>query len=348
MNHVRSILMIGLCAGLAGGLTGLAGNAPSIEDLPVEDVPSHEWKSTDPLFPVIHAQNPDTRYTGEPYLSSADIILQWKCSEPYSGYRIELASDPSFTRLLATLTGEQSPRPIPRSVLGDGGRFYYRVQVRLAQGEWSVFSTPRWFVWDRRLSGNRVIPFGDHPYGKTEASILVKDRWGRLHMVMQHDHGDSCRRDLFWWISSDSGATWSFHDRVNRMEDSYTGPSTLAIDPSGEYMVLGYLGGDAPTCPKPVVLAVCDLTGPDICFGDYHRMDGQHGMAVRRPFLAVDADRRIHAVWDGYAEGTDPLIHSGNIESVYTRYVDDAWEPVRYLSAHQTRWFHGAATLACT
>jgi len=195
MKYFRWSLTIGVCVIIAGVLLSRAPELVPAGEASPDRSAGHEWAANDSLFPLIHAQNPGNTLTGEPYLSQPDVTIQWECTEAYNEYRVEVSSDEAFTTLIASLRGNSSPCRVPRDVLGMGGRFFYRIQVRTADGKWSDYSMPRWFVWDRRLTGNRVIPFGDHPYGKTESSILVKDAWGRLHLVMQHDHGDSDRRD---------------------------------------------------------------------------------------------------------------------------------------------------------
>ncbi|HPQ39965.1 MAG TPA: DNRLRE domain-containing protein [bacterium] len=346
MKYFRWSLTIGVCVIIAGVLLSRAPELVPAGEASPDRSAGHEWAANDSLFPLIHAQNPGNTLTGEPYLSQPDVTIQWECTEAYNEYRVEVSSDEAFTTLIASLRGNSSPCRVPRDVLGMGGRFFYRIQVRTADGKWSDYSMPRWFVWDRRLTGNRVIPFGDHPYGKTESSILVKDAWGRLHLVMQHDHGDSDRRDLFWWVSEDNGASWRNAGCVNRPEDSFPGPSSVALDPSGRFLVAGYLGGDDATCPKPVVICTCDLTAPEPRFDHHAVMPGDIGEAVRRPFITVDSKQRIHAVWDGYAGGKPQRIHGETNECFYARCVDGQWQPIQRLSSHQKRWFRGAGTLA--
>lgn len=307
-------------------------------------IPIHEWTVSSGEFLSINATNLDQPVTGEPFLKDSRVVISWKNLKPFDGYMVEVACDAEFSRPIATLNGHQPPCLVHQDVIGEGGRFFYRVTVFDETGLNHAYSPVRWFAVDRRFTGGRIIPMGDHPNGKTESSPMVKDQWGRVHLVMQHDISDTGQREILWWTSVDDGEHWHRQGVISRPQDTFTGTAAIAASPDGQFLAVGYLSGIDPTCPKQVTVCSCDLTVSEPTFENHYDMPGDIGYAVRRPFVCVDEARNIHAVWDGYESGSAQVIHSENAV-FYAGCIDGHWKPILQLSNHQTTGFPGGSTI---
>ncbi len=288
----------------------------------------------------------DGAVSGDPFFKPGRMVIGWNTRELFQSYRIELAADRGFTRKIAVLTGKGlGPCRVPPKILPESGRYFYRITVEHLDGSVTGPSEIRWFAVDERLSGDRIQAMGEHPLGKTEGSITVRDHQGRLHMVIQKLCGDSGARDVVWCSSEDDGVTWTDHGPVNQADERFSGPATLAADPTGKTLVIGYISADTHRMPRQIVLAECDLTEPDPVFKHHRTFEGRAGLSWRRPFITFDKAGIAHAGWDGpHPEGAAAVCE---VEIYYTNNVGGDWQQPYSLTDIYPKEPGGGTNIAC-
>lgn len=252
-------------------------------------------------FRNVHVVRPSAEYSSEPFFPDNELVITWQTDLPAQEASIVIGTDPELIEPIGVIRGENDgSMAIPDQLLTTGGVYYYRVYVRPFGAETLSESAVRWFAIDRRFTGNRIVSLGYHPLGKSECSVTVRDAQGVVHMAMEHWIGDTGDREVIWLSSDDDGRTWLNHGAVSLPEHTFAGLPSIAVDDAGETLCIGYLAGtDSYHMPRPVAICRCDLTRSDPSFEIPYVFCGQKGCAWRRPFLAIDENEVVHAVWDG-------------------------------------------------
>ena len=125
-------------------------------------------------FPEIRAHSPGKVQSSSYDYSYQNVMIQWEYHRMFDEYRVEVSPDQDFEPAFATFKGKHPPCYVPYEILGSGGRFYYRIQVRELGGDWSSYSRIRWFDWQRSTM-NSDLPTLYTTRNDIQAEVKVPD-----------------------------------------------------------------------------------------------------------------------------------------------------------------------------
>jgi hypothetical protein len=290
----------------------------------------------------IHSFQNDSLFPSEPYFNTRDIAIAWDEQSPPASHKIELALDSRFRDPLALLnvTGA-GPYRVPGDILSGPGRYFFRVKNQEKNGFPGNSGNTKWFAYDPRFVGYRTLVTGDHPMGKTEASIHVRDQSSRIHMVISRQNGTTGTSRVLWLSSVDDGSTWINHGPVNLPEQPFAKSASIAIDRESGILYAGYLAAESMRMPNPVIMCRCDLNSEEPRFVD-HKQISEHP-ASGRPCLDVDDSGVVHVCWVGPA-----LPFGFHPPAVYySNNAGGAWNDEQILSENQTNGAGAGANLVC-
>ncbi|MBN1356934.1 DNRLRE domain-containing protein [bacterium] len=284
----------------------------------------------------------DPLFASEPYFNSRDILIGWDGDPIEAGYRIKLGLDPQMNDLLAVLNvNGAGPCPLPEEILTGSGRFFYQIEQTDDAGYALGISETQWFAYDPRFVGFRSLVTGDHPLGKTEASILVRDRSGTAHMVISRQNGTTRTSSVHWLSLKPGSSTWVDNGTVNLPEHTFAKSASIGFDHESGILHAGYLAADSMSVPQPVVVCRCDLNSTTPVFEDYMLFDELP--AYGRPCLDVDDSGVVHVCWIG--PSLPAGIHSPAI--YYTNNSGGVWCDIVNLSENQKNGAGVGANLIC-
>ncbi len=284
----------------------------------------------------VHVVRRDSEYSSEPFFPSGNLAITWNTSVPAKNASIMISDDPQLTNTIGIINGtNDGSMAIPSKIIEQPGVYYYRIFVTPLGQESAVSSEIKWFAVHPRLTGNRIVSLGYHPFGKSECSLTVRDASGMVHMAMEHWIGDTGNREVLWLTSENDDHSWIDHGAVNPPEHTFAGLPSIAIDPDGKNLCIGYLAGDdSYHMPRPVAICHCDLSSPNPQFTKPYVFCDQRGMAWRRPFIVIDENGVTHVAWDGppssgnYQVKVRQLWYSNNFNGFFEEPIGVASHPM--------------------
>ncbi len=298
--------------------------------------------TTDAGIRNIHSFSCDTVTGSEPFFRSPSLGLTWEAPSVFTAFKIEIARDEAFHEPIADLIARGTSCRIPADILKNQSTLFYRIRARLSDDSFSDPSETSMIAWDRRMTGFRIISPGDHPLGKSEASVSVRDASGRVHLALPRLYGDSGRREAIWLTSDDDGLNWTQRGMISLPDDTFAGPVSLALSSDGHTLAAGYIRSSLMEMPRQVVICSCDLTVPEPEFSNHYAFEGSRGLSWRRPFLAYDSTNVLHACWEN--ENTSGHLHAAP-EIVYSNTASGQWsDPIPLTESDSGGGAHIAAS----
>ncbi|MBN1551059.1 hypothetical protein JW979_06305, partial [bacterium] len=298
------------------------------------------------IFSNIHASQRDMTVSSEPYFNDPDIGISWDYSSYTASALLEISRNPDFSDLIAVVRGnEPGFCGIPSYILGNGGRFYYRLRSDSADDAPVIYSPVNWFAWDSKFAGIHRMVNGDHPLGKSEASICVRDGEGNLHLVVPHQYSDMKTQNILWYFSDDDGQTWTARGPVNLPEHRFSKAASITYSAADNMLYVAYLAGQSMRMPMPVCICQCDLSEAAPRFSGHHTFLGRNGLAWRKPFMDTDTSGTVHMCWD--APPSTGLIHFDRHSIFYTNNHSETWLHPISLADNNAGGLEAGSNLAC-